>query len=73
MSKTLFELALSRRQQVATLVHLDTMHIFKNTNYDFLRWRWHAIALSWVVILAGVAVIVDQGHAARHRVRRRHA
>ena len=30
------------------------MHIFKNPNYDFLRWRWHAIALSWVVILAGV-------------------
>ena len=29
-------------------VHLDAMHIFKNTNYDFLRWRWHAIALSWV-------------------------
>ena len=29
------------------------MHIFQNTKYDFLRWRWHAIALSWVVILAG--------------------
>ena len=24
------------------------MHIFKNTNFDFLRWRWHAIALSSV-------------------------
>jgi preprotein translocase subunit SecF len=37
------------------------MHIFKNTNYDFLRWRWHAIALSWVVILAGVAAIAVRG------------
>ena len=48
------------------------MHIFKNTNFDFLRWRWHAVALSWVVILAGLVVIAHQGPAARHRVRRRH-
>ena len=31
------------------------MHILKNTNFDFVRWRWHAIALSWVIILAGAA------------------
>jgi preprotein translocase subunit SecF len=37
------------------------MHIFKNANYDFLRWRWHAVALSWVVILAGLAVIFTKG------------
>jgi preprotein translocase subunit SecF len=37
------------------------MHIFKNTHYDFLRWRWHAVVLSWVVILAGVAVIATKG------------
>ena len=71
VSKTLFELVLSRQRQVATLSHL-AMHIFKNTNYDFLRWRWHAVALSWVVILAGVVVIVTKGIAARHRVRGRH-
>jgi len=29
------------------------MHIFKHTTYDFLRWRWHAIALSWIIIIAG--------------------
>ena len=29
------------------------MHIFKNTTFDFLRWRWEAIALSWALILAG--------------------
>jgi preprotein translocase subunit SecF len=37
------------------------MHIFKNTNFDFLRWRFHALALSWIIILAGVAVMWTQG------------
>jgi preprotein translocase subunit SecF len=37
------------------------MHIFKNPNYDFLRWKWYAIALSWVVILSGAWVIKTQG------------
>ena len=37
------------------------MHIFTNPNYNFLRWRWHALALSWVIILAGIAVIVTKG------------
>src|SRR5829696_6956191 len=29
------------------------MKIFKNPNYDFVRWTWHALALSWIIILAG--------------------
>lgn len=33
------------------------MQIFKNPNYDFVRWRWHAIALSLIVILAGAFTI----------------
>jgi preprotein translocase subunit SecF len=37
------------------------MYIFKNTNYDFLRWKWHAIGLSTLVILAGVAVMMTRG------------
>jgi preprotein translocase subunit SecF len=37
------------------------MHIFKNTNFDFLRWRWHAIALSWIVIIAGVVTLATKG------------
>jgi preprotein translocase subunit SecF len=37
------------------------MHIFKNTNYDFLRWRWHAIALSWVIIIVGVLALAKNG------------
>jgi preprotein translocase subunit SecF len=37
------------------------MHIFKDTHYDFLRWRWHAIALSWVIILTGSFAIWKEG------------
>ena len=37
------------------------MQIFKNPNFDFLRWRWHAIALSWVVILAGLVDDLAEG------------
>src|SRR5262245_31692238 len=37
------------------------MQIFKNPNFDFVRWKWHAIALSWVIILAGVLVIWKNG------------
>ena len=29
------------------------MHIFKNPNFDFVRWKWQAIGLSWLIILAG--------------------
>ena len=37
------------------------MHIFKNTHFDFLRWRWHAIALSWLIIIAGAVVFFTKG------------
>jgi preprotein translocase subunit SecF len=37
------------------------MHIFHNTHYNFLRWRWHALVVSWVVILAGIFVLVTRG------------
>ena len=39
------------------------MHIFTNPNYNFLRWRWHAVALSWIVILAGLGLIYTRGLA----------
>ena len=37
------------------------MQIFKSANYDFVKWRWHALALSLVVILAGAATIWTRG------------
>jgi len=37
------------------------MHIFTNPNFDFVKWKWHAIGLSWVVILIGAFVIWSKG------------
>jgi preprotein translocase subunit SecF len=37
------------------------MHIFKNTNFNFLKWRVHAIILSWAIIIAGAAVFIKRG------------
>jgi len=41
------------------------MHIFKNPNFDFIRWKWHAIALSWVIILIGATTALRTRVAAR--------
>ena len=37
------------------------MQIFHNPNYNFVKWRWHAIALSWVIVLAGLLMIWQKG------------
>ncbi len=37
------------------------MQIFTNPNFDFIRWRWQAIALSLVVILGGIGVVAAKG------------
>jgi preprotein translocase subunit SecF len=37
------------------------MKLFEKTNINFVRWRWHAIALSWIVILAGLGVVWKYG------------
>jgi preprotein translocase subunit SecF len=37
------------------------MQMFSNTNFDFVRWRWHALVLSAAVILAGAFVIGTRG------------
>jgi preprotein translocase subunit SecF len=37
------------------------MKIFKNPNYDFVRWTWPALALSWIIILAGGLYIWKNG------------
>ena len=37
------------------------MEIFHNANYDFIRWRWHAITLSLVIVLAGFAMMFMRG------------
>jgi preprotein translocase subunit SecF len=37
------------------------MALFENANYDFIKWRWHAITLSLVVIIAGFAYAATKG------------
>jgi len=37
------------------------MALFENANYDFIKWRWHAIALSAIVIVAGLAYGITRG------------
>ena len=37
------------------------MALFQNANYDFIKWRWHAIALSAVIIIAGFAYAATRG------------
>jgi preprotein translocase subunit SecF len=37
------------------------MHIFQHTHFDFLRWRVHAIVLSWIIIIAGAAMFFTKG------------
>ncbi len=37
------------------------MRIFSNANYNFIRWRWHALILSLVLIWAGVGTIYLKG------------
>jgi preprotein translocase subunit SecF len=37
------------------------MRILTNVNIDWLRWRWHALAVSWLIILTGVGLMVTRG------------
>jgi preprotein translocase subunit SecF len=37
------------------------MALFQNANYDFIKWRWHALAVSAVIILAGVGYAATRG------------
>jgi preprotein translocase subunit SecF len=37
------------------------MRIFANPNYNFIRWRWHALILSLVLIWGGVALVIVRG------------
>jgi preprotein translocase subunit SecF len=37
------------------------MRIFDNPNINFVKWRWHALALSLLVIVAGTITIIQRG------------
>src|SRR5262245_53110588 len=37
------------------------MRIFANANYNFIKWRWHALAISTLITVLGIATIVMRG------------
>ncbi|HEY6361072.1 MAG TPA: protein translocase subunit SecF [Vicinamibacterales bacterium] len=37
------------------------MRILTNVNIDWLRWRWHALAASWLIIFGGVGLMATRG------------
>jgi preprotein translocase subunit SecF len=37
------------------------MQIFVNSNYDFIRWRFHAVALSVLLMLVGLGLFLKNG------------
>jgi len=37
------------------------MALFQNANYNFIKWRWHAIALSAVISVAGFGYAASRG------------
>ena len=37
------------------------MQIFTNPDFNFIKWRWHAIAFSALIVLAGIAFIWSKG------------
>jgi preprotein translocase subunit SecF len=37
------------------------MDLFSNTNYNFTKWRWHALALSALIVLLGLVQIARNG------------
>lgn len=37
------------------------MRIFSNPDFNFIRWRWHALAFSIALVLAGLATAIARG------------
>jgi preprotein translocase subunit SecF len=37
------------------------MRILTHVEIDWLRWRWHALAVSWLIILSGLYMIATRG------------
>ena len=62
VSRTVFELTLRRRRSAAqTLSISSNWRFFRLPNVDVSRWQKPALALSIVVIAAGLAVMASQG------------
>jgi SecD/SecF fusion protein len=58
VSRTLFELALTRNR---TTLGIGGWQLFAGAQANFTRWRRHALALSLVIIVAGLATALTKG------------
>ena len=68
VSRTMFEVALGRpvRRSLgeggdANSLSIGTSQLFANTRANFTRWRWHAVAFSLAVVLAGGVTVATKG------------
>ena len=60
VSRTLFEVILARERGARLRIETFT-RLFRTPNFDFLRWRWQALTVSAVVVIAGIALAVARG------------
>jgi protein-export membrane protein SecD/preprotein translocase SecF subunit len=60
VSRTLFEVAL-RRRPVSHTLSIGGAALFGKARANFTRWRWHALALSLIIVGAGIAAVVTRG------------
>ena len=60
VSRTIFEVVLSRGRTARLRIETFS-RLFRTPKLDFHRWRWHALVLSSVVILAGAALALKRG------------
>ena len=63
VSHTIFELMYGRRQHITPCRSESTrMELFRQTNIDFLKYKWIAIGASWLLIAVGLfAIFVQKG------------
>jgi protein-export membrane protein SecD/preprotein translocase SecF subunit len=60
VSRTMFEAVISRGRSAR--LRMETFpRLFRLPDLDFHRWRWHALALSTTVIVAGAGVALARG------------
>ena len=60
VSRTLFELTL-RHRSTSRQLSIGSARLFGNARVQFTRWRWHALALSLVIVASGVVTVVTRG------------
>ncbi|MDP2053855.1 MAG: protein translocase subunit SecF, partial [Acidobacteriota bacterium] len=60
VSRTMFEVALHNKRGGGRL-SIGTSQLFSSTRANFTQWRWHAVAFSLALVLAGGAAVATKG------------